>query len=122
MPPGMELHEKNQKLKRNKLMAEEKKRKRKEDKERKEKKNLDPPKWDKVHKLEEKKLKEKKKKNDRIKEEKATKIKEFNLHEGHKKENMYQIYMENGGQIYKKPSIKKNIMKFDDEYEKKQNE
>ena len=122
MPPGMELHEKNQKLKRNKLMAEEKKRKRKEDKERKEKKNLDPPKWDKVHKLEEKKLKEKKKKNDRIKEEKATKIKEFNLHEGHKKENLYQIYMENGGQIYKEPSIKKNIMKFDDEYEKKQNE
>ena len=52
----------------------------------------------------------------------ATKIKEFNLHEGNKKENTYQKYIENGGDIYKEPSIKRNIMKFDEEYEKKQNE
>ena len=121
-PPGMEKHEKNQILKRKKLKDEQKKRERKEKKEKKAKKNLDPPKWDEVHEKEEKKLKEKKKINDKIKEERATKIKEFNLHEGNKKENMYQKYVENGGEIYKEPSIKRNIMKFDDEYEKKQNE
>ena len=43
----------------------------------KKKKNLDPPKWDKVHKIEENKLIKKKKINDKIKEEKATKIKEL---------------------------------------------
>ena len=121
-PPGMEMHEKNQILKRKKLNEEQRKRERKEKKERKAKKNLDPPKWDKVHKKEEKKLNKKKEINNKIKKEKATKIKEFNLHEGNKKENMYQKYVENGGQIYKEPSIKRNIMRFDDEYEKKQNE
>ena len=121
-PPGMEQHEKNQMIKRKKLNDEQRKREKKEKKEKNAKKNLDPPKWDKVHKYEEKKLKEKKKKNDKIKEERATKIKEFNLHEGNKKENMYQNYIENGGEFYYEPSIKRNIMKFDDEYKKKQNE
>ena len=51
----------------------------------KKKKNLDPPKWDKTHKIELNKLKKKKKKNDKIKEEKSTKIKEFNLNDGKKK-------------------------------------
>ena len=55
--------------------------------------------------------KNKKKKNNEIKEKRATKIKEFHLHEGNKKENMYQKYVENGGQIYKEPSIKRNIIK-----------
>ena len=118
----MEQHEKNQMIKRKKLNDEQRKREKKEKREKNAKKNLDPPKWDKVHKREEKKLEEKKKKNDKIKEEMATKIKEFNLHEGNKKENMYQKYIENGGDIYKEPSIKRNIMKFDEEYEKKQNE
>ena len=122
MPPGLEIHEKNQKLKRKKLIVEEKKRQKKEEKERKSKKTVDPPIWEKVHRIEEKKLDNQKKKNNKIKKERATKIKEFKLHEGHKKENMYQKYVENGGQTYKIPSIKKNIMKFDDEYEKKQNE
>ena len=35
---------------------------------------------------------------------------------------MYEKYMENGGKVDKEPSIKRNIMKFDDEYEKKQSE
>ena len=122
MPPGLEMHEKNQKLKRKKLIIEERKREKKEEKERKSKKNLDPPKWDKIHQIEEKKLDNKKEKNKKIKEQRATKIKAFKLHEGHKKENKYQKYVENGGQIYKNPSIKNNIIKFDDEYEKKQNE
>ena len=120
MPPGMEAHEKSQKLKRKKLLAEERKRQKKEKKERNEKKCLDPPKWDKVHEFENKKLEKQKIKNNEIKEKRATKIKEFNLHEGIKKENMYQKYVENN---YKKiPSILKNIMKFDEEYERKQNE
>ena len=119
MPPGMEAHEKNQKLRRKKLMAEERKRQKKEERERNTKKCLDPPKWNKVHKFEATKLKKQKIKNNKIKEERATKIKEFNLHEGNKKENMYQKYVEN---TYKKtPSIMKNIMKFNEEYEKKQN-
>ena len=122
MPPGLEMHEKNQKLKRKKLIIEERKRQKKEEKERKTKKNLDPPKWDKVHHNEDKKLENQKKKNKKIKEQRATKIKAFKLHEGHKKENMYQKYVENGGQTYEIPSVKKNIMKFDDEYEKIQNE
>ena len=122
MPPGMEAHEKNQKLKRKKLLEEERKRQKKEKKERNAKKCLDPPNWDKVHGFEDKKLEKQKIKNKKIKEQRATKIKEFNLHEGNKKENMYQKYIENGGDIYKEPSIKRNIMKFDEEYEKKQNE
>ncbi len=76
----------------------------------KKKKNLDPPKWDKTHKIELNKLKKKKKTNDKIKKEKAIKIKEFNLHDGKKKENMYQKYVENGGQIYKEPTNKRNII------------
>ena len=103
-------------------MKEEKKRQKIEEKERKKKKNLDPPNWNKVHKFEEKKLQQKKKINDKIKEEKATKIKEFNLHEGPKKENMYQKYVENGIEDYKVPSLKRNINKFEAEYEKIQNE
>ena len=121
-PPGMEAHEKKQEMKRKKLEAEEIKRKKKEEKEKKKKKNLDPPKWDKVHKREEKKLKDKKEMNDKIKEERATKIKEFNLHDGPKKENMYQKYVENGAENYNIPSLKKNINKFEAEYEKIQNE
>ena len=122
MPPGMEAHEKNQKLKRKKLLAEEKKRQKKEKKERNAKKCLDPPNWDKVHEFENKKLKKQKIKNKKIKEQRATKIKEFNLHEGNKKENMYQKYVENNNNYKKMPSIMKNIMKFYEEYEKKQNE
>ena len=122
LPPGMEMHEKNQKMKRKKLEEEEKKRKKKEEKENKRKKNLDPPKWNKVHKREEKKLQQKKIINNKIKEERATKIKEFNLHEGPKKENMYQKYIENGIEDYKIPSLKRNINKFEAEYEKVQNE
>ena len=121
-PPGMEMHENNQKMKRKKIIEEEKKRQKIEEKQRKKKKNLDPPNWEKVHKIEEKKLKEKKKVNDKIKEEKATKIKEFNLHEGPKKVNMYQKYIENGIEEYKVPSLKGNINKFEVEYEKIQNE
>ena len=52
-------------------MMNKEREKKKEKREKNAKKNLDPPKWDKVHKLEDKKLKEKKKKNDRIKEENA---------------------------------------------------
>ena len=63
MPPGMEAHEKNQKLKRKKLIAEERKRQKKEEKEKKDKKCLDPPKWDEVHKFEDNKLKKQKIKN-----------------------------------------------------------
>ena len=122
MPPGMEAHEKNQKLKRKKLEAEERKRQKKEKKERNAKKCLDPPNWDKVHGFEDKKLEKQKIKNKKIKEQRATKIKEFNLHEGNKKENMYQKYVENNNNYKKIPSIMKNIMKFDEEYEKKQNE
>ena len=122
MPPGMEAHEKNQKLKRKKLLAEESKRQKKEKKERNAKKCLDPPNWDKVHGFEDKKLEKQKIKNKKIKEQRATKIKEFNLHEGNKKENMYQKYVENNNNYKKIPSIMKNIMKFDEEYEKKQNE
>ena len=122
MPPGMEAHEKNQKLKRKKLLAEERKRQKKEKKERNAKKCLDPPNWDKVHGFEDKKLEKQKIKNKKIKEQKATKIKEFNLHEGNKKENMYQKYVENNGGCKKMPSVMKNIMKFYEEYEKKQNE
>ena len=122
MPPGMEAHEKNQKLKRKKLLEEERKRQKKEKKERNAKKCLDPPNWDKVHGFEDKKLEKQKIKNKKIKEQKATKIKEFNLHEGNKKENMYQKYVENNNNYKKIPSIMKNIMKFDEEYEKKQNE
>ena len=122
MPPGMEAHEKNQKLKREKLLAEERKRQKKEKKERNAKKCLDPPNWDKVHGFEDKKLEKQKIKNKKIKEQRATKIKEFNLHEGNKKENMYQKYVENNNNYKKMPSIMKNIMKFDEEYEKKQNE
>ena len=121
-PPGMEMHENNQKMKRKKLIEEEKKRQKKEEKEQKKKKNLDPPKWDKVHKLEEKKLEKKKIINNKIKNERATKIKEFNLHDGPKKENMYQKYVENGAEYYKEPSLKRNIHKFEAEYEKIQNE
>ena len=121
-PPGMEMHENNQKMKRKKIIEEEKKRQKIEKKQKKKKKNLDPPNWEKVHKIEEKKLKEKKKVNDKIKEEKATKIKEFNLHEGPKKVNMYQKYIENGIEEYKVPSLKGNINKFEVEYEKIQNE
>ena len=62
MPPGMEAHEKNQKLRRKKLMAEERKRQKKEERERNTKKCLDPPKWDKVHEFENKKLEKQKKK------------------------------------------------------------
>ena len=120
MPPGMEAHEKNQKLKRKKLIAEERKRQKKEEKEKKDKKCLDPPKWDEVHKFEDNKLKKQKIKNNKIKQERATKIKEFNLHKGNKKENMYQKSIEN--KIEKIPSIRGNIMRFNDEYEKKQNE
>ena len=122
MPPGMEAHEKNQKLKRKKLLAEERKRQKKEKKERNAKKCLDPPNWDKVHGFEDKKLEKQKIKNKKIKEQRATKIKEFNLHEGNKKENMYQKYVENNNNYKKMPNIMKNIMKFDEEYEKKQNE
>ena len=122
MPPGMEAHEKNQKLKRKKLEAEERKRQKKEKRERNAKKCLDPPNWDKVHGFEDKKLEKQKIKNKKIKEQRATKIKEFNLHEGNKKENMYQKYVENNNNYKKIPSIMKNIMKFDEEYEKKQNE
>ena len=122
MPPGMEAHEKNQKLKRKKLLAEERKRQKKEKKERNAKKCLDPPNWDKVHGFEDKKLEKQKIKNKKIKEQRATKIKEFNLHEGNKKENMYQKYVENNNNYKKIPSIMKNIMKFYEEYEKKQNE
>ena len=122
MPPGMEAHEKNQKLKRKKLLEEERKRQKKEKKERNAKKCLDPPNWDKVHGFEDKKLEKQKIKNKKIKEQRATKIKEFNLHEGNKKENMYQKYVENNNNYKKIPSIMKNIMKFDEEYEKKQNE
>ena len=122
MPPGMEAHEKNQKLKREKLLAEERKRQKKEKKERNAKKCLDPPNWDKVHGFEDKKLEKQKIKNKKIKEQRATKIKEFNLHEGNKKENMYQKYVENNNNYKKIPSITKNIMKFYEEYEKKQNE
>ena len=122
MPPGMEAHEKNQKLKRKKLLAEERKRQKKEKKERNAKKCLDPPNWDKVHGFEDKKLEKQKIKNKKIKEQRATKIKEFNLHEGNKKENMYQKYVENNNNYKKIPSITKNIMKFYEEYEKKQNE
>ena len=122
MPPGMEQHEKNQKKKREILMKEEAKRKKKEEKERKKKKELDPPNWNVVHKIEEKKLNQKKKINNKIKEQKATKIKEFNLHDGPKKENMYQKYVENGGNNYKEPSLKQNIHKFEAEYDKIQNE
>ena len=122
MPPGMEAHEKNQKLKRKKLLAEERKRQKKEKKERNAKKCLDPPNWDKVHGFEDKKLEKQKIKNKKIKEQKATKIKEFNLHEGNKKENMYQKYVENNNNYKKMPSVMKNIMKFYEEYEKKQNE
>ena len=122
MPPGMEAHEKNQKLKRKKLEAEERKRQKKEKKERNAKKCLDPPNWDKVHGFEDKKLEKQKIKNKQIKEQRATKIKEFNLHEGNKKENMYQKYVENNNNYKKIPSIMKNIMKFYEEYEKKQNE
>ena len=120
MPPGMEAHEKSQKLKKKKLIAEERKRQKKEEKEKKDKKCLDPPKWDEVHKFEDNKLKKQKIKNNKIKQERATKIKEFNLHEGNKKENMYQKYVKN--KIEKIPSIRGNIMRFNDEYEKKQNE
>ena len=122
LPPGMAQHEKQQKKKKELLMKEEKKRQKLEEKERKKKKNLDPPNWNKVHKFEEKKLQQKKKINAKIKEEKATKIKEFNLHEGPKKENMYQKYIENGIEDYKVPSLKRNINKFEAEYEKIQNE
>ena len=122
MPPGMEAHEKNQKLKRKKLLEEERKRQKKEKKERNAKKCLDPPNWDKVHGFEDKKLEKQKIKNKKIKEQKATKIKEFNLHEGNKKENMYQKYVENNNNYKKMPCIMKNIMKFYEEYEKKQNE
>ena len=122
MPPGMEAHEKNQKLKRKKLEAEERKKKKKEKRERNAKKCLDPPNWDKVHGFEDKKLEKQKIKNKKIKEQRATKIKEFNLHEGNKKENMYQKYVENNNNYKKIPSIIKNIMKFYEEYEKKQNE
>ena len=122
MPPGIEAHEKNQKIKREKLLAEERKRQKKEKKERNAKKCLDPPNWDKVHGFEDKKLEKQKIKNKKIKEQRATKIKEFNLHEGNKKENMYQKYVENNNNYKKIPSIMKNIMKFDEEYEKKQNE
>ena len=122
MPPGMEAHEKNQKLKRKKLEAEERKRQKKEKRERNAKKCLDPPNWDKVHGFEDKKLEKQKIKNKKIKEQRATKIKEFNLHEEKKKENMYQKYVENNNNYKKIPSIMKNIMKFDEEYEKKQNE
>ena len=122
MPPGMEAHEKNQKLKRKKLLEEERKRQKKEKKERNAKKCLDPPNWDKVHGFEDKKLEKQKIKNKKIKEQRATKIKEFNLHEGNKKENMYQKYVENNNNYKKIPSVIKNIMKFDEEYEKKQNE
>jgi len=122
LPPGMAEHEKVQKKKKEMLMKEEKKRQKLEEKERKKKKNLDPPNWNRVHKNEEKKLLQKKKINNKIKEEMATKIKEFNLHEGPKKENMYQKYVENGIEDYKVPSLKRNINKFDAEYEKIQNE
>ena len=122
MPPGMEAHEKNQKLKRKKLIEEERKRQKKEKRERNAKKCLDPPNWDKVHGFEDKKLEKQKIKNKKIKEQRATKIKEFNLHEGNKKENMYQKYVENNNNYKKMPSITKNIMKFYEEYEKKQNE
>ena len=119
-PPRMEMHEEIQRIKEEKLLKEQKIRENQEKTQKKSKKNLDPPNWDKVHKFQEKKLNEKKKKNDRIKEQKATKIKEFNLHEGSKKENLYQKFIENGGQIYNEPSIKRNIIKFNDEYERKQ--
>ena len=122
MPPGMEAHEKNQKLKRKKLLEEERKRQKKEKRERNAKKCLDPPNWDKVHGFEDKKLEKQKIKNKKIKEQRATKIKEFNLHEGNKKENMYQKYVENNNNYKKMPPIMKNIMKFYEEYEKKQNE
>jgi len=122
LPPGMAEHEKVQKKKKEMLMKEEKKRQKLEEKERKKKKNLDPPNWNRVHKKEEKKLLQKKKINNKIKEEMATKIKEFNLHEGPKKENMYQKYVENGIEDYKVPSLKRNINKFEAEYEKIQNE
>ena len=122
MPPRMEMHQKAKMYEKEKLKEIEIKKEKEEKRQKRKKKNLDPPKWDKVHKIEENKLKKKKIVNDKIKKEKATKIKEFNLHEGNKKENMYQKYVENGGQVYKEPSIKRNIMKFDEEYEKKQNE
>lgn len=122
MPPGLEVHEKNQKKKKMDFMKEERKRQIKEEKGIKIKKNLDPPKWDKVHKFEQNKLDKQKKINNKIREERATKIKEFNLHKGLKKENMYQKYVENGGENYKIPSLKRNINKFEAEYEKVQNE
>ena len=118
----MEMHENNQKRKREKIKEEERKRQKIEEKERKKKKNLDPPNWKKVHKREEKKLNEKKIVNNKIKEERATKIKEFNLHDGPKKVNMYQKYIENGIDEYKVPSLKRNINRFEAEYEKIQNE
>ena len=121
-PPGMEMHENNQKRKREKIREEERKRQKIEEKERKKKKNLDPPNWKKVHKREEKKLNEKKIVNNKIKEERATKINEFNLHDGPKKVNMYQKYIENGIDEYKVPSLKRNINRFEAEYEKIQNE
>ena len=122
LPPRMEMHQKIKFYKEECLKKEEKKKQKNEEKEKKKKKNLDPPKWDQVHKREEKKLKKKKKINDKIKEERATKIKEFHLHDGPKKENMYQKYVENGSDYYKEPSLKRNINKFEAEYEKIQNE
>ena len=122
LPPRMEMHQKIKFYKEECLKKEEKKKQKNEEKEKKKKKNLDPPKWDQVHKREEKKLKKKKKINDKIKEERATKIKEFHLHDGPKKENMYQKYVENGSDYYKEPSLKRNINKFEAEYEKIQKE
>ena len=122
LPPRMEMHQKTKLYKEECLKKEEKKKQKIEEKEKKKKKNLDPPKWDQVHKREEKKLKKMKKINDKIKEERATKIKEFHLHDGPKKENMYQKYVENGSDYYKEPSLKRNINKFEAEYEKIQNE
>ena len=55
MPPRMEMHQKMKILQKKKLKEIEKKRKN-EEKKMKKKKNLDPPKWDKVHKIEENKL------------------------------------------------------------------
>ena len=122
LPPRMEMHQKIKFYKEECLKKEEKKKQKNEEKEKKKKKNLDPPKWDQVHKREEKKLKKKKKINDKIKEGRATKIKEFHLHDGPKKENMYQKYVENGSDYYKEPSLKRNINKFEAEYEKIQKE
>ena len=58
MPPRLEMHEKMKILEKKKLKEAEKKRK-KEEKKMKKKKNLDPPKWDKTHKIELNKLKSK---------------------------------------------------------------